>query len=182
MLVLCTGNVCRSPFAEAVLRQELAARRVVATVSSAGFVTEGRAAADETIELLAARGLDGREHRSRVVTAPMLGEADLVIGMAREHLREAALLHPGVLDRGFTLRELARRAGEQGPRPAGTALGDWLTRLKGDRAPAAFLGASAADDIEDPMGRRFGVHKRTAATIEQLLDEVCTSAWGAAPG
>lgn len=181
MLVLCTGNVCRSPFAEVVLRRELADRGVPAEVASAGIVTEGRPAADETIELLAGRGLDGRAHRSRLLTADALRASDLVIGMAREHVREAAVRLPAAVDRSFTLRELARRAVEVGPRPAGEPLAAWLDRVRGDRAPTAFLGSSPADDIEDPVGRRFGVHKRTAATIEELLGAVCTLAWGPRP-
>lgn len=166
LLVLCTGNICRSPIGERLLQQALDARGVRARVHSAGFVLDGRPISDESLELLAARGIDASDHVSRIVDAEMIGRADVVLGMAREHVREAVLLDRSALDRCFTLRELVRRAEIMGPRQPGLAFVDWLRLAGGDRTPASLLGNSPEDDIEDPMGRRFGVHKRVAGEIE----------------
>lgn len=166
ILVLCTGNVCRSPVGERLLQRQLLARGIDARVHSAGFVLDGRPISDESLELLAARGIDAADHRSRVVDASMIAAADLVLGMAREHVREAVLLDRSALSRTFTLRELVRRAEIMGPRQPGHGFAEWLRLAAGDRTPSALLGNSPEDDIEDPMGRRFGIHKKVAAQID----------------
>ena len=89
IVVLCTGNICRSPMAEVLLGRQAAAHGSPATVSSAGFATEDRAAEPHAIRVMADRGLDLSGHRSRLATAAILAPADLVIGMTREHIREA---------------------------------------------------------------------------------------------
>ena len=68
--------------------------------------------------VLAGRGLDISSHRSRTMSRQLLAEADLVVGMAREHVREAVLAVPDLWARAFTLKELVRRiTGELGAKP-----------------------------------------------------------------
>src|SRR5258706_10919652 len=85
VLILCTGNICRSPMAEALLRARLEQRGVDATVSSAGITFEGRAATDEAIKAAAGYGVDITRHRSRIMSAELLDGADLIIAMERLH-------------------------------------------------------------------------------------------------
>jgi protein-tyrosine phosphatase len=178
---VCTGNVCRSPLAELVLQQELDKRGVAAEVGSAGLVGDGMAAAPPIIELLVGRGLDARPHRSRLLHTGLLDGVDLVLGMAREHVREVVLTDPAAMDRSFTLKELVRRGRAIGPRPADEALAAWLVRAAEGRRPADILGASEADDIADPIGRRFSVFQRVAAEIERLTADLVDLAWPAVP-
>ncbi|MEZ5143956.1 MAG: hypothetical protein R2726_15770 [Acidimicrobiales bacterium] len=181
ILVVCTGNVCRSPMAEAMLRARLAARGVAASVSSAGTATEDRPASDEVLELLAPRGLDGSGHRSRLIEPVLLGDADLVLAMARLHVRDATLVDPSVFGRTFTLKELVRRGTATGPRGADERLASWLARVGDDRLPTALLGDSPADDLADPVGRRFAVFKKLAAELDDLLDALVDLAWPVGP-
>jgi protein-tyrosine phosphatase len=82
IIVLCHGNVCRSPYLEAALRRELAARPGNAThVDSAGFVGPHRQSPELACACAADRGLDLGPHRSRLVTREMLDAADLVLVM-----------------------------------------------------------------------------------------------------
>ena len=185
VLVLCTGNICRSPMAEAMLRARLAARGVPAEVSSAGTATEGEPASDEVLELLRARGLDGSSHRSRRLDADRLADADLVVAMARLHVRDAALVDPGAFGRTFTLKELVRRGEEAGARAPDEDLAAWLARVGDGRQPARLLGDDPADDVVDPVGRRFGVFKKVARELDDQLDRLVDLAWpvaDAAPG
>lgn len=177
ILFVCTGNVCRSPMAEHLLRRALRERGVDDGVSSAGLLPDGMPAAPEVIEILQGRGLDASSHRSRTVTPEILDASDLVVGMAREHVRELALMAPAVLPRSFTLKELVRRGDEVGPRRGGESLGAWVERAQDGRFHTAHLGASGLDDIEDPIGRRFAVFKKTAAEIDGLIGRLADLAW-----
>src|SRR5512143_3066961 len=111
ILVVCTGNVCRSPIAEGLLRHALLGRAGAAApaVSSAGTAGwEGSAAMPES--QLAARelGVDIGAHVARRLTADHVAGADLVVGMAGEHRETVSALGPDVAERTFTLKELVR--------------------------------------------------------------------------
>ena len=175
--MLCTGNICRSPMAEVLLADALSRRRVAARVSSAGLLEDGRPASEHSVACMADRGLDLSGHASRAMTPELLGAADLLLGMERRHVREAAVMAPGSWPRAFTLRELARLAAEAGPRPDDVALGDWLTRLSDGRTPAAHLGASRDDDVADPIGRSVRTYRRCATDLEQLVGTVVDHLW-----
>jgi protein-tyrosine phosphatase len=125
------------------------------------------------------RGLDLTAHLSRPLTAAMVAEADLVVGMAREHVREAVVLEPSALPRSFTLRELVRRGEGLGVRRAAAGEADaqglepfasWIARVGEDRRAASLLGRDPVDDIADPMGMSRRAYERTAVEIEDLVD------------
>lgn len=87
VLVICYGNVCRSPYLEAVLRRELAARGLASVqVHSAGFVGPDRGVPDESRAVASTRGLDLAPHRSRLVTVDMMRTVQLAIVMSTEQL------------------------------------------------------------------------------------------------
>ena len=83
ILVLCHGNICRSPYLEAVLQRGLPD----VAVTSAGFVGSCRAVPPNSIALSAERGLDLTRYRSRPITQGSAGDADLVIVMDPEQAR-----------------------------------------------------------------------------------------------
>ncbi|HMJ75280.1 MAG TPA: hypothetical protein VK507_04875, partial [Iamia sp.] len=178
----CTGNQCRSPMGEALLRDRLDRLGVGARVHSAGLVSEGVPASPNGVRVMAKRGLDLSAHRSQPLTPAAVTGADLIIGMAREHVREAVVLDPDSLGRTFTLRELARRARQTGPRALGAdgtlePFETWLARVGAGRRPADLLGSSTEDDVSDPIGLSKRTYERTAQEIEDLVDTFVAQAF-----
>ncbi len=163
--------------AEALLRDRLANAGVDATVTSAGLMDEGVPASAHGVTVIGRRGLDLSGHRSRTVGADLLAGADLIIGMARRHVREAALLDRACLERAFPLKDLVRRAEARGARATGESLADWLTRLGADRRTDDLLGESDHDDVADPIGRPVEAYEQTAAELDDLLGRLVAHAW-----
>lgn len=167
---------------EVLLRDRLARVGVDAEVHSAGLLSEGAAASPHGVSAMAKRGLDLSSHRSQKLTRDAVVRADLVLGMAREHVREAVVLEPSSLARTFTLRELARRAERTGPRRPGPEGGlepfsDWLARVGAGRRAADLLGTSTDDDVADPMGLSKRAYERTAQEIEDLVTTIVRHAF-----
>lgn len=94
ILVICTGNVCRSPLAAAMLRRALPG----ANVTSAGLAAPAGREADATVCALAqAEGLDLAEHRARQATPQMLRDAELILVMSEGQRHEVGRLEPSAL-------------------------------------------------------------------------------------
>lgn len=87
ILLVCTGNICRSPLAEAIMRRELEARpELHAAVSSAGTgAWEGAPASEGAYLVAIEHGLDLSGHRARLLTRDLVRTADLILTMARHH-------------------------------------------------------------------------------------------------
>ena len=107
VLVVCHGNICRSPVAGALLARELAPLGI--DVQSAGFIGYNRPAPAEAIAAAGLHAVDLVPHRSRIVTAAMIRRTDLIVVMdpsQQRLLRErygrssAAVLVLGDLDPG----------------------------------------------------------------------------------
>jgi protein-tyrosine phosphatase len=166
--------------AEALLRHRLGDLGVDATVASAGLLRPGQPASQHGVDLLRARGLDLTTHRSQAMTRELLGSADLILAMAREHVREAVVLDPSLWPRTFTLKELVRRGQAAGPRRAGESLADWLGRVGQGRRISELTGSSPDDDVEDPYGGPRSAYERLLVELDDLLDRLVSLAFAGA--
>jgi protein-tyrosine phosphatase len=164
ILFLCTANRCRSPLAAALLEQSLAAQGTTAKVLSAGLLRSGDPVPADGISVAQEFGLDLTGHLSRRMTGDIIDSADLVLGMAREHAREAVAAVPARWPRTFTLLQFVRWL-ESVDLPRRAALGDWLDGVAGDRPRTSLIGADPKDDIDDPMARPLRVWRETATLL-----------------
>jgi protein-tyrosine phosphatase len=104
LLVVCEGNICRSPMAAALLAASLPGVRV----ASAGLnALVGRPADDTAIALMLERGLDLRGHRAAQITRPMCIHSDMVLVMEREQRDRVQALYPEVCGRVFRISDAA---------------------------------------------------------------------------
>lgn len=165
--------------AAALLASRLTAAGVRASVRSAGLHVGPykHSVPPEVVSAMAAYRLDVAGHNSRGLTADELGTADLVIALARKHLRYAVVTTPTVWPRAFTLRELVRRGQQTGPRRSEEQLDGWLSRVHAGRERSALLGDSSDDDIADPSGRPLEEYIATAAQLDYLLAQLISLAW-----
>ena len=159
VLHVCTGNICRSPMAERLMRRMLddgrpgAADRFV--VESAG--TWGHAGSPmeaHALSTLAAYGVDGADFRARELVAEHVAGADLVLGATREHRAAAVVLYPRAAARTFTLREFARLTAAVDPDalPGDDAVerARALVRAAASRRGLVPPARPADDDLADP--------------------------------
>ncbi len=152
VLVVCTGNICRSTMAQQVLDEEAAAGGVDVLVDSAGISDEehGRSIDPRAARVLREAGYGIPDHRARRVRGDELGSWDLVLAMTRWHLA--------------SLERLAARAGvrvEQDPVPGATDVTD--LRLFRDFDPDLETGEDP--DVPDPW---YGDHRDFVRTLEVI--------------
>jgi protein-tyrosine phosphatase len=177
VLTVCTGNICRSPMAEALLRAGLAARlpeqeAARVEVSSAGtHGYEGAPMEPHARTALAALGVDGEQFRARALVAEHVEGADLVLAATREHRAAAVLLDPSAAGRTFTLRELARLTAGVEALPGEDVV------ARGHALVAAAAGARGTlrpsrpgdDDVADPYRARLKAFSACAAVVAEAL-------------
>lgn len=100
ILIVCVGNICRSPTAEALMKSRLQPYGI--QVSSAGLGALVDKPVDATAaQVLAAAGHSLPDHRARQLTADMLREADLVLAMELKHLQSIHSLAPEARGKAF---------------------------------------------------------------------------------
>ena len=108
ILLVCTGNTCRSSMAEALLKQLMDKADIdwEYNIKSAGTsVYMSRPASANAIAALEEVGIDLSSHLSQQVTEEMLSDAELILTMTASHKHYLAMQRPDAADRMFTLKE-----------------------------------------------------------------------------
>jgi len=137
VLFVCTGNVCRSPMAEGLLRNALKGSNRIRVVSAGVGAIDGQAPSSHAVQALLELGIDISRQRSRMLTGELVGLADYIFGMTHGHVDAINLLYPQAADKTFLLREF-------------------------DETLDVF-----EKDISDPIGGSYEVYRECRDQIEQ---------------
>jgi protein-tyrosine-phosphatase len=146
-------------------------------VTSTGLGEPGHPVPEEVLEVMAGRGIDLSDHRSSTLTAEMVAEAGLVVGMSLRHVQEAVLLSPPSWQRAFRFKELVRRGEYVGPRLPGQDIASWIRATQGDRTRDSLANHSPNEDIADPYGGPFAGYEATAAELDDLSERLAELLW-----
>ena len=176
LLTVCTGNVCRSPYAAALLADGLAwARPGAFEVTSAGTrALDGRPMDQGSQRILDAKGVARADLTARTMSQRLLGEQDLVLVMSAEH-RELVLEEaPTVHRRAIGMVDLAGALAEVGSQYAWPDLladvGAKEVRGRWRALPELLAALSAlpprVTEVEDPYGRGDRAFGRMARQID----------------
>ncbi|MET0256362.1 MAG: low molecular weight protein-tyrosine-phosphatase [Luteibacter sp.] len=141
ILIVCIGNICRSPTAEYLLRHRLGEGHR-ARVESAGLgALVGHPVDATALELLGEHGVDAAAHRARQVDSAMLRGSDLILAMEKSHVARIGRMAPEVTGKVYLLDRWGKGTDIPDPyrqqRPAfehvyeriDQAIGDWLQYL-----------------------------------------------------
>ena len=112
LLVVCTGNSCRSVMAKGLLKKHLAGRDV--QVFSAGVsAVPGFRPTRETIEVMAKQGIDISGHLSQRLTEEMVHRANMILVMEKWHKEQILRLVPTAKSKVFFLREFSSNSSDE---------------------------------------------------------------------
>jgi RpiB/LacA/LacB family sugar-phosphate isomerase len=105
ILFICTGNVCRSPMAEALFRHATDGRGEFRVLSAGLGAVDGQPPTPHSVTAMRELGIDISGQRSRMFTADLVRQADFIFGMTHGHVDTVALLYPQAAEKTFLLRE-----------------------------------------------------------------------------
>lgn len=146
ILIVCSGNICRSPMADIYLRHRLGLKNNAYTVSSAGTlgIQDDRADVQAVSVVASEAGLDLSTHITRGITRESVEEADLILVMEKRHRRYLATLYPGHVKKVQLLSAYVPRG----------------------------LGLARGDDIFDPVGMEREAFRQCFHLIRSCLDSL----------
>lgn len=102
ILVVCVGNICRSPMAEAMLQQQCSAKGIKVASAGVGALV-GKPMDATALEVLRENGLDHPDHQARQLTRELVHQYDLILTMEPRHVHDILRIAPEARGKTFLL-------------------------------------------------------------------------------
>jgi protein-tyrosine phosphatase len=177
VLVVCTGNVCRSPAAELLLRAGLGDGVGIEVTSAGLHALAAEPVAAPMARLLVDRGVDPIGFTARQLDPAAMRRADLVLTMTTAQRAAVVSRAPAAVRRTFLLREFAELASlTEVDADPGDPAGRLAALVRGAPRARALRPVSGVgipdDDVEDPYGRDEDVYLRVMARIDEAVQQL----------
>ena len=144
ILIVCSGNVCRSPMAEKLLQRALAVEAApldqIEVVSAGTTASYGDPASENTVAALRRVNIDIERHKSQPLTSELIERAFAIFGMTDAHLNALRYYHSGLPQRARLFRE--------------------------------FIGEDEDDQIPDPFGQDFDAYKACMDAMIEAIPSI----------
>lgn len=142
IMFICTGNICRSAMAEAMLKKMLKDKKIenVEVYSCGTYAQTGDVPTLDAIEVMEEYGIDLKAHRATNIKESNIEEMDIILCATLSHKGAVISLYPELSKKVFTMKEYAN--------------------FKDDY------------NISDPWGYGIAVYRKCAAEIEQCLEKI----------
>jgi len=184
VLMVCTGNICRSPLAEVLLRARAGDGVRVHSAGTHALVDHEMTRQARALAVTHGAHLEDAEaHRGRYLQEPVLDESTLIFTMTREQRTFAVQLLPRKMRRIFTIREFARLAAsltdaellavaEAAGSNADQRMDALAVAISQQRGIAPLADEPDADDVVDPYRKSEEVYEQSAQQLLPALDQV----------
>ncbi|HEY4146758.1 low molecular weight protein-tyrosine-phosphatase [Pinirhizobacter sp.] len=103
ILIVCVGNICRSPTAEYLLRHRLGDAHASEVTSAGLSAVTGYPMDDTALQVLLEHDVDGGQHRARQLTTALLRQSSLILAMEKSHVAEIGRMAPEATGKVFLL-------------------------------------------------------------------------------
>ena len=110
IMYICTGNICRSAMADAMMKEEIKNRNLqnkIEVYSCGTFAEDGDYASYNAIETMEYYGIDLKLHKATNIRNSKIEEMDIILCATKEHKRFVIQMYPKVKDKVFTMKEYA---------------------------------------------------------------------------
>ena len=174
VLLVCTGNICRSPMAHGLLadRSTRDLDGLIEVRSAGTWARRGSRASGDSVAAAAELGVDIAGHRSTPFSSELGASADLVVTMTGEQREEVLAELPDAASRTFTLKELVAILDSLPPVASSPTRESLQARVaEADEARRAGRARAPVDeDVVDPLGLSQLTYRAVAKEIEDLID------------
>ena len=173
ILFVCTGNTCRSPMAEAFLKDHFMKTSLEIEVISAGIEAKKDAGATEkAIRVMKNFNIDISDHSTRLISRDIVEKAELVIAMTRPHELSISKIQQQARNRTFLAGEIVRLGSLASKLEESSSFKSWIEELHSARGGHMTSGR-AGDEVLDPFDKPLEEYEKIAMRINGICEVLC---------